>query len=152
MHCYCFYCAEARATRSVVTYDCCPEPYIDITFMIHIRRRTLYYVINLIIPCAMISFLTLLTFILPPGEGEKIGLGEYLKQRPSEMSSFMTCMMQGISMHERGHAGAQRPKDVARDRSPIDHQTISVLLRAKNVSLLSVTFLFGWKPQCNKRK
>jgi len=56
-------------------YECCPEPYIDITFSIHIRRRTLYYGFNLIIPCALISMLTLLTFILPPDEGEKIGLG-----------------------------------------------------------------------------
>jgi nicotinic acetylcholine receptor len=63
------------AKRSVVVYACCPEPYIDITYTIHIRRRTLYYGINLIIPCAFISFLTLLTFVLPPDEGEKIGLG-----------------------------------------------------------------------------
>jgi len=59
----------------VEVYECCPEPYIDITFSIHIRRRTLYYGFNLIIPCALISMLTLLTFILPPDEGEKIGLG-----------------------------------------------------------------------------
>jgi len=59
-------------------YDCCVEPYVDITFTIHIRRRTLYYGFNLIIPCALISMLTLLTFILPPGEGEKIGLGAHL--------------------------------------------------------------------------
>jgi len=66
---------DVPATHSVNFYDCCVEPYIDITFMIHIRRRTLYYGFNLIIPCALISMLTLLTFILPPGEGEKIGLG-----------------------------------------------------------------------------
>jgi len=67
--------ADTPAVRHVQTYDCCPEPYIDITFSIHIRRRTLYYGFNLIIPCALISMLTLLTFILPPDEGEKIGLG-----------------------------------------------------------------------------
>jgi len=67
--------ADAPANHSINFYDCCVEPYIDITFTIHIRRRTLYYGFNLIIPCALISMLTLLTFILPPGEGEKIGLG-----------------------------------------------------------------------------
>jgi len=60
--------ADTPAVRHVQTYDCCPEPYIDITFSIHIRRRTLYYGFNLIIPCALISMLTLLTFILPPDE------------------------------------------------------------------------------------
>jgi len=66
---------EVLAIRNEQKYDCCPEPYIDITFTIHIRRRTLYYGFNLIIPYSLISMLTLLTFILPPGEGEKIGLG-----------------------------------------------------------------------------
>jgi len=66
---------DTPAVRHVQVYECCPEQYIDITFSIHIRRRTLYYGFNLIIPCALISMLTLLTFILPPDEGEKIGLG-----------------------------------------------------------------------------
>nr|ABA60380.1 nicotinic acetylcholine receptor subunit type A [Lymnaea stagnalis] len=62
-------------TRNVQSYDCCPEVYIDLTFTIHIRRRTLYYGFNIIIPCVLISSLTLLLFILPPDAGEKISLG-----------------------------------------------------------------------------
>lgn len=67
------------AERHVLIYECCTEPYIDVTFTIHIRRRTLYYGFNLIIPCALISTLTLLTFILPPDEGEKISLCKYVE-------------------------------------------------------------------------
>ncbi|GFO36231.1 neuronal acetylcholine receptor subunit alpha-7-like [Plakobranchus ocellatus] len=61
--------------RHAVTYECCPEEYQDLTFTIHIRRRTLYYGFNIVIPCVLISSLTLLLFILPPDAGEKISLG-----------------------------------------------------------------------------
>ena len=63
------------AERNVKQYDCCPEKYVDVVFTIHIRRRSLYYVFNLFIPCALISSMALLTFTLPPDAGEKISLG-----------------------------------------------------------------------------
>merc|ERR1719499_1998790 len=63
----------ARANE--VIYDCCPEPYLDITFIIKIRRRTLYYFYNLIVPCLLISSMAVLEFSLPPDSGEKLSLG-----------------------------------------------------------------------------
>ena len=63
-------------------YDCCPEPYVDITFKIHIRRRTLYYFFNLIVPCVLISSMALLGFTLPPDSGEKLTLGKTQWGRP----------------------------------------------------------------------
>ena len=57
-------------------YDCCPEPYLDITFEIKIRRRTLYYFINLIVPCLLIASMAVLGFTLPPDSGEKLSLGK----------------------------------------------------------------------------
>ena len=62
------------ARRNVKTYPCCPEPYPDITFNITLRRKTLFYTVNLIVPCVGISFLTVLTFYLPSDSGEKIAL------------------------------------------------------------------------------
>ena len=62
------------AKRNVKTYPCCPEPYPDITFNITLRRKTLFYTVNLIVPCVGISFLTVLTFYLPSDSGEKISL------------------------------------------------------------------------------
>ena len=62
------------ARRNEVYYPCCPEFYPDVTFTITIRRKTLFYTVNLIIPCVAISFLTVLVFYLPSDSGEKITL------------------------------------------------------------------------------
>jgi len=62
------------ARRNEVYYPCCPERYPDVTFSITIRRKTLFYTVNLIIPCVAISFLTVLVFYLPSDSGEKITL------------------------------------------------------------------------------
>ncbi|XP_033965070.1 neuronal acetylcholine receptor subunit alpha-7a isoform X1 [Pseudochaenichthys georgianus] len=56
-------------------YDCCEEPYPDVTFTVVMRRRTLYYGLNLLIPCVLISTLALFVFLLPADSGEKISLG-----------------------------------------------------------------------------
>lgn len=65
------------SNRTVEYYTCCPEPYVDITFTIHIRRRTLYYFFNLIVPSVLISSMALLGFTLPPDSGEKLTLGSF---------------------------------------------------------------------------
>ena len=61
-----------RFYRNVKFYTCCDEPYLDITFNITMRRKTLFYTVNLIIPCMGISFLTVLVFYLPSDSGEKV--------------------------------------------------------------------------------
>ncbi|XP_044258294.1 acetylcholine receptor subunit beta-like 2 isoform X2 [Tribolium madens] len=62
------------ATRNEEYYPCCSEPYSDITFKITMRRKTLFYTVNLIIPCVGITFLTVLVFYLPSDSGEKVSL------------------------------------------------------------------------------
>ena len=62
--------------RNVRFYPCCPdEPFPDVIFYIHIRRRVLYYLFNIILPCVWLSILSLIAFWLPPDSGEKITLG-----------------------------------------------------------------------------
>ena len=63
------------AQKNIKFYLCCPEPYYDIYFNITIRRKTLFYTVNLIIPCVNISFLSVLVFFLPSDSGEKLTLG-----------------------------------------------------------------------------
>ncbi|OQV13810.1 Acetylcholine receptor subunit beta-like 2 [Hypsibius exemplaris] len=62
------------ARRHTIFYPCCSEPYPDITFTIVIRRKTLFFTVNLISPCVAISFLTILVFYLPSDSGEKVTL------------------------------------------------------------------------------
>lgn len=63
--------------RNEMYYECCKEPYPDVTYTITMRRRTLYYGLNLLIPCVLISGLALLVFLLPADSGEKISLGKW---------------------------------------------------------------------------
>ncbi|XP_043927708.1 neuronal acetylcholine receptor subunit alpha-9-like [Protopterus annectens] len=63
------------AVRNVVTYGCCSEPYPDITYTLILKRRSSFYIFNLLIPCVLICFLAPLGFYLPADSGEKVSLG-----------------------------------------------------------------------------
>ncbi|KAM9795706.1 neuronal acetylcholine receptor subunit alpha-3-like [Neosynchiropus ocellatus] len=65
---------DAPGYKHDIKYNCCEEIYTDITYSFYIRRLPLFYTINLIIPCLLISFLTVLVFYLPSDCGEKVTL------------------------------------------------------------------------------
>ncbi|KAJ8260072.1 hypothetical protein GJAV_G00176750 [Gymnothorax javanicus] len=65
---------NAVGTYNTKKYECCTEIYPDITYSFIIRRLPLFYTINLIIPCLLISCLTVLVFYLPSDCAEKITL------------------------------------------------------------------------------
>lgn len=54
---------EAQIVRNVVYYSCCPEPFPDVTITFKIRRKVLYYIYNVVVPCLMMSALTPLVSI-----------------------------------------------------------------------------------------
>jgi len=63
--------------RVVDFYACCPqEPYPSLKYTIHLRRRVLYYILNIIVPCVWLSVLSVTGFLLPSGSGEKVSLGK----------------------------------------------------------------------------
>lgn len=65
--------------RNVITYTCCPDaPYVDITFHIQIKRKPAFYNYILILPCILLSSLTLVLFWLPPESPAKMQLGRLL--------------------------------------------------------------------------
>lgn len=63
-------------SESQINFPISSLPFQDVTFAIIIRRRTLYYFFNLIVPCVLIASMALLGFTLPPDSGEKLSLGE----------------------------------------------------------------------------
>ncbi|XP_045496981.1 neuronal acetylcholine receptor subunit alpha-7 isoform X18 [Colias croceus] len=87
--------------KNTITYACCPEPYVDVTFTIMIRRRTLYYFFNLIVPCVLISSMALLGFTLPPDSGEKLTLGTYFNCIMFMVASSVVLTVVVLNYHHR---------------------------------------------------
>ncbi|XP_032242803.1 neuronal acetylcholine receptor subunit beta-3 isoform X2 [Nematostella vectensis] len=64
----------ASKKRNVEYYACCTYPFSDVTVTWVFRRKPLFYVFNLIVPCLIITGMVLLGFMLPPESGERITL------------------------------------------------------------------------------
>lgn len=64
------------ANRTRKNYPCCPQDkYTDVTFYLVLRRKTLFYTVNYVIPVVSMTVLTTCLFYLPVVSGEKISLG-----------------------------------------------------------------------------
>lgn len=66
---------NSSAWRNVLRYECCPEPYVDLQFRLVLRRKVAFYNYILILPCVLLSSLTLVLFWLPPESPAKMQLG-----------------------------------------------------------------------------
>lgn len=60
---------ESKTTRGF-THDAYPT----VTFRLHFRRKPLYYVVNLMVPCCLLSFIAVVTFLLQPSCNERLEL------------------------------------------------------------------------------
>lgn len=66
-----------RGVRNVKIYECCKDtPYLDLKFFIRLKRKTAFYSFILLLPCALLSCLTLVIFWVPPESPAKLMLGE----------------------------------------------------------------------------
>ncbi|CAF1091692.1 unnamed protein product [Rotaria sordida] len=65
---------DFSATNNRSRYECCPSMYPYVLYTIRIRRRSLYYLTNIVIPCFLISCMTIFGFLLSPDSGEKLTL------------------------------------------------------------------------------
>ena len=50
-------------------------PFPTVKFILYLRRKPRFYMINVVAPCLLMSILSLLVFYLPPDSGEKVSLG-----------------------------------------------------------------------------
>ncbi|XP_077864181.1 neuronal acetylcholine receptor subunit alpha-10-like [Saccoglossus kowalevskii] len=64
------------STNNVMVYPDEPGvPYTDVTYGILLSRRAVFHVINLLLPCGLLTASTALVFFLPVESGEKISFG-----------------------------------------------------------------------------
>ena len=83
-------------TKNVKYYPCCVAPYPDLTFRLRLRRRALYYNLYLIVPTGSVAALSLLTFLLPPDSGEKVGLGKIRTPLTPRCSGLLVTCLQRV--------------------------------------------------------
>ena len=55
-----------------VLVSTCRYPFVE--FTVGLRRRYTFYMMNIILPCSLLSVLVMVVFCLPPDAGEKISL------------------------------------------------------------------------------
>lgn len=60
---------------------CCGQDfYIDVTFEVFLRRKALFYTVNLVIPCMFIAILTIFVFYIPACEHKITYVNELFKR------------------------------------------------------------------------
>lgn len=66
---------EANISRYVHLYEDLGMSYSLIDVTLQIRRKSLYFWLNIIVPCLILNSLGIGLFILPPDSGQKISFG-----------------------------------------------------------------------------
>ena len=65
----------SRSERKEFAYECCPqEKFSSIEFTLFMRRRYIFYVMNVILPSMVTSILFLSIFFCPPSQKVQIGV------------------------------------------------------------------------------
>lgn len=67
--------ASSNVVRDEFFYECCPKQrFSNVAFLIHMKRRYTFYVMNVILPSMVTSILLLSIFFCPPGQKVQIGV------------------------------------------------------------------------------
>jgi len=68
----CYHWTGVDAKEETTVYD-----FSSIIFTLHLRRKPLYYIMHIIVPCCLLFFVVVATFVLQPGCAERLGLGKF---------------------------------------------------------------------------
>lgn len=66
---------DLTASLSEGTFSCCIERYSQAVYEFTLKRHPDFFLLYLILPCVALVALTLLSFLIPPESGERIGFG-----------------------------------------------------------------------------
>ncbi|XP_072023908.1 neuronal acetylcholine receptor subunit alpha-3-like isoform X2 [Amphiura filiformis] len=66
---------KVHVKRKEYKFACCEHPWAYLVYSFEMKRSPSFYISNIIVPCILLSFMTMLVFTLPPRSGEKIQLG-----------------------------------------------------------------------------
>ncbi|XP_048761754.1 neuronal acetylcholine receptor subunit alpha-2-like isoform X3 [Ostrea edulis] len=90
----------AMGEKNIEKYTCCPELFIDLTFRLTIRRKATFYAYTLILPCVLLTSLTLILFWIPAESPAKLTLGTYycVNMVLITMSSFLCVFVVNMSV------------------------------------------------------
>ncbi|KAK6031316.1 hypothetical protein OSTOST_02538 [Ostertagia ostertagi] len=79
----------SAAVRDEVHYVCCPNNYTLLNFTLYLRRRPLFYLVNLVIPTFIITLIAITGFFTT--SVQKFGLlGERLPRRAVKLTKFFS--------------------------------------------------------------
>ncbi|XP_074659528.1 neuronal acetylcholine receptor subunit alpha-10-like [Tubulanus polymorphus] len=59
----------------LVTFSCCEVKWPIMRYTVQMRRKPLFYIFNMVLPCNLITLVALLGFYVPSDSGEKITMG-----------------------------------------------------------------------------
>ena len=65
---------QLKTVRHEKHYSCCDNMFVDIDIKMKLRRNANSFTVNIVVPSAVLSGLTLLSFLLPPESGERMCL------------------------------------------------------------------------------
>ncbi|CAJ0608002.1 unnamed protein product [Cylicocyclus nassatus] len=74
-----WYILKTKITRNEVKYSCCPNKYTLLQLTLYLRRKPLFYIVNLIIPTSIITLIAIVGFFTTSSASgmreEKVSLG-----------------------------------------------------------------------------